>query len=82
LAAVVREHFLNRFQKHALRAAERPNRQQPPVANAVVDGAARDPQDLGGAFDADASSDLRLQIVLAEFGGVEIHARLIGKGDA
>src|SRR5690348_12756790 len=51
---------VQRFHQHPLRAANRANRLQTAVADAVVDGAPRDLQQLRRLVDRDAPSETRL----------------------
>src|SRR5471032_1596608 len=52
---------LHRVEQHALRPAERPDRDQPPFADAVVDRPPRDAEHLGGVVERHAAANSRLE---------------------
>jgi hypothetical protein len=57
LASIV----LHRIEENALRPTEGPNRLKAPVANAVVDGPAGDPEQFCGMVQRNAATDTRLK---------------------
>ena len=71
----VPEHVLRQgFEKHALRAAEGAHRAQTALANAVVHGPARHPQQLRGVVDGHAPSKLRWRLEQLGTVGTGLHA--------
>jgi hypothetical protein len=70
----------HRFEQHSLRTAARPNRLQPSLANPVVNGPPRDPEQAGRVIEGDTASQPRLtQVDLSKWG---VHVRLRRSGRA
>src|SRR5688572_2353204 len=69
--------LFDRIHQHALGSADSPDGAQTAVAYAVINGAARYAEQLGGLLDAHAPAELRLEIVLAQRQGLQFHMKLV-----